>query len=99
MSHKLIALFLFLASTASAQQRFLPVAVWYGGGKARAPMLEPDPQSRKEVWRADLRQIKTIGFNTVRCWVDWSSAEPNEGEYHLETLDVLTDLAREEGLR
>jgi len=96
---KLIALGLFLASTAWAGDRFLPVAVWYGGGKARAPMLEADPQSRKEAWRADLRQIKAAGFNTVRCWIDWASAEPSEGEYHFETLDVLTDLAREEGLR
>ena len=23
---------------------FFPFAVWYGGGKARAPMLEPDPE-------------------------------------------------------
>ena len=84
---------------AQTQQRFLPVAVWYGGGKARAPMLEPDPQSRKEAWRADLQKIKSVGFNTVRPWIDWASAEPKEGEYHLETLDVLTDLAQEEGLR
>jgi beta-galactosidase len=96
---KFIALLAFLASTASAQDRFLPVAVWYGGGKARAPMLEPDPLSHKEAWRADLKQIKSVGFNTVRCWIDWASAEPNEGEYHFETLDVLTDLAQEEGLR
>jgi beta-galactosidase len=94
----LIAL-LFFASTASAQERFLPVAVWYGGGKARAPMLEPDPQSRKEIWRADVRKIKSVGFNTVRCWIDWASAEPKEGEYHFETVEVLADLAREEGLR
>src|SRR6476661_4175067 len=96
---KLAALLLFFAAVASANERFLPVAVWYGGGKARAPMLELDPVSRKEAWRADVKNIRAAGFNTLRCWIDWSSAEPNEGEYHLETLDVLTDLAREEGLR
>ena len=100
MSRQLIALFLFLASTAAAQQeRFLPVGVWYGGGKARAPMLEADPLAHKEAWRADLRQIKSVGFNTVRTWVDWASAEPKEGQYHFESLEQLTDLAREEGLR
>jgi hypothetical protein len=26
---------------ASPSNHFFPVAVWYGGGKARAPMLEP----------------------------------------------------------
>ena len=31
-----------------------PMAVWYGGGKARAPMLEADPGAKKEVWRRDL---------------------------------------------
>jgi hypothetical protein len=29
-----------------AQSDFFPMAVWYGGGKARAPMLEPDAQSK-----------------------------------------------------
>lgn len=96
---KLIALFLFIASTAVAQDRFLPVAVWYGGGKARAPMLEADPLAHKDAWRKDLQAIKGVGFNTVRAWVDWATAEPVEGEYHFETLDQIADLAQEEGLR
>jgi beta-galactosidase len=62
-------------------------------------MLEPDPASRKEAWRGDLQQIKALGFNTVRCWIDWASAAPKEGEYNFETLDILTDLAAEVGLR
>ncbi len=94
-----IAAILSCATALSAAEPFVPIAVWYGGGKARAPMLEPDPQSRKEAWRADLKQIRSLGFNTIRCWVDWSSAEPREGEYHFETLDVLTELAQEQGLR
>ena len=88
-----------LSATPLPAQDFVPMSVWYGGGKVRAPMLEPDPQSRKEAWRADIRQIKALGFNTVRCWIDWSSAEPKEGQFHFETLDVLADLAREEGLK
>jgi beta-galactosidase len=79
--------------------RFFPVAVWYGGGKARAPMLERDPRSKKEIWRKDVRQIKQLGFNTLRAWVDWASGEPAEREYHFETLDVLLELAEEEGLK
>lgn len=77
----------------------LPVSVWYGGGKARAPMLEANPRAKKEIWRKDLRQIKALGFGAIRCWVDWASGEPVEGEYHFETLDVLLELAEEEGLR
>lgn len=78
---------------------FFPMAVWYGGGKARAPMLEPDPRAKKEVWRRDLRQIRRLGFNTVRCWIDWASGEPAPGKYNFDTLDVLLELAREEGLK
>ncbi len=78
---------------------FLPMAVWYGGGKARAPMLERDARSKKDVWRADLKQIKSLGFNTVRCWIDWATGEPREGEYHFDTLDVLLELAEEQHLK
>lgn len=94
--------FLFVAlllATSVRADDFVPVAVWYGGGKARAPMLERDPRSKKEVWRADLKQIKSLGFNTIRTWIDWASAEPEEGRYNFDTLDVLADLAKEEGLR
>ncbi len=75
-----------------------PMAVWYGGGKARAPMLEPDPRGQKEAWRADLRQIKALGFNAIRCWIDWASGEPAPGQYRFDTIDVLLELAEEEGL-
>ncbi len=100
MRRMMVLILLAIAASLHAQNApFVPVAVWYGGGKARAPMLEPDPASRKELWRADLKKIKAAGFNTVRCWIDWASAEPKEGQYHFETLDVLSDLAAEEGLR
>ena len=37
--------------TSSAQPAdFYPVAVWYGGGKARAPMLEPVDASSVQRW-------------------------------------------------
>ena len=79
--------------------RFFPMAVWYGGGKARAPMLEPDARSKKEIWRKDVRQIKALGFNAVRAWIDWASGQPAEATYDFETLDVLLELAEEEGLK
>ncbi|HEY0872399.1 MAG TPA: beta-galactosidase [Vicinamibacterales bacterium] len=78
---------------------FFPMAAWYGGGKARAPMLERDARSKKEIWRKDVQQIKALGFNTVRAWIDWASGEPVEGQYNFETLDVLLELAEEEGLK
>ncbi len=78
---------------------FYPVAVWYGGGKARAPMLERVDAASAERWGKDLDQIKAVGFNTVKCWVDWATAEPRPGELHFQSLDLIMRLAAERGLR
>lgn len=83
----------------SSQAGFFPVAVWYSGGKARAPMLEPVSAASAEAWRKDLLKIKGLGFNTVRTWVEWNTGEPREGEFHLENLDLLLKLAEETDLR
>jgi beta-galactosidase len=83
----------------SEQAKFFPVAVWYSGGKARAPMLEPVTAASAGEWDKDLKKIKGLGFNTVRTWVEWNTGEPREGEYHLENLDLLLKLAEENGLR
>lgn len=77
----------------------LMVSVWYNGGNARAPMLSPITPTSREEWRRDLRQIKSLGFDTVRGWVDWSHNEPQEGKYNFENLRMLCELAREAGLR
>jgi beta-galactosidase len=87
------------APAPAAPAEFFPMAVWYGGGKARAPMLEADPRAKKETWRADLHRIKSLGFNTIRCWMDWASGEPSEKQYRFDTLDVLLELAEQEGLK
>ncbi len=78
---------------------FFPVAVWYSGGKARAPMIAPLTADAEREWRDDLRKIKDLGFNTVRTWVEWSAGEPRRGEYRLENLDLMLRLAGEAGLR
>lgn len=78
---------------------FFPVSVWYSGGKARAPMLEKITADSPRLWKEDLVKIKGLGFNTVRTWVEWNVGEPLEGEYHLESLDLLLKLADEVGLR
>jgi beta-galactosidase len=86
------------ASPASVDD-FFPIAVWYGGGKARAPMLEPINATSRDRWGHDLDQIKAVGFNSVKCWVDWATAEPKRGEFHFENLDLLLKLAQARGLR
>ncbi len=83
----------------AAPESFFPVAVWYGGGKARAPMLEPVDAASAERWGKDLEQIKSVGFNTVKCWVDWATAEPTPGDFKFENLDLLMRLAEARGLR
>lgn len=53
-----------------SEASFFPVAVWYGGGKVRAPMVEPIDATSAQRWGKDLDQIKADGFNTVKTWVD-----------------------------
>lgn len=78
---------------------FYPAAVWYSGGKARAPMLEKVDATSATRWGKDLDQIKADGFNTVKTWVDWSSGEPGRGKFNFDNLDLLMRLAQERGLR
>ena len=86
-------------ASSSSGDSFYPVAVWYGGGKARAPMLERVDAGSAERWGKDLDQIKAVGFNTVKCWVDWATAEPKPGEFEFQNLDLLMRLAQQRGLR
>lgn len=94
-----LAILLLLSALPAPSADFFPMAVWYGGGKARAPMLESGARDKKELWRRDIKQIKALGFNTVRTWIDWATGEPQQGQYRFENLDVILELAREEGLR
>ena len=88
-----------LCHAAPPDGSFFPVSVWYAGGKARAPMLEPVTPASPGLWRQDLVRIKSLGFNTVRTWVEWTAGEPRPCEYHLEPLDLLLKLAEEVGLK
>jgi beta-galactosidase len=62
-------------------------------------MLEPVDSSSAERWGKDLDQIKAVGFNTVKCWVDWATAESKPGEFDFQNLDLLMRLAQGRGLR
>ena len=59
------------ANSPKSDEAFFPVAAWYGGGKVRAPMLEAIDSTSPERWAKDLDQIRSVGFNTVKTWVDW----------------------------
>lgn len=81
------------------EKGFFPFSVWYSGGKARAPMLSEITAHSGEEWRADLQQIKDLGFNTVRTWVEWAACEPEPGKYNFENLHLLMRIANEVGLK
>src|SRR5688500_12119667 len=78
---------------------FVPIGVWYGGGTARAPMVVREPVRERDAWRRDLAAIKSLGFNSVKTWVDWASAEPERGSYRFDALNQLMYLADEAGLK
>jgi beta-galactosidase len=97
-----IAAALILVTVPVVSQRpepFIPIGVWYGGGTARAPMLSRDPAAERDRWRRDLETIRSLGFNSVKNWVDWASAEPERGRYRLDALDQLLTLADNAGLK
>lgn len=57
--------------------KFFPVAVWYNGSFARAPMMARKPLNAKMIKR-DLKLIKEQGFNSIKYWVDWATCNPKE---------------------
>ncbi len=50
-------------------------------------------------WGKDLDEIKSTGFTTIKCWVDWATGEPKPGEFSFANLDLLLKLAHERGMR
>lgn len=79
---------------------FFPFSVWYSGGDARAPMVPSvAPGQDVQSWLKDLKQIKALGFNTVRTWVSWADDEPEEGKYDFTHLRKLMGLANQVGLK
>ena len=82
----------------NVEKEFFPFSVWYSGGKARAPMLSKITANSEKEWRADLQQIKNLGFNTVRTWVEWATCEPEPGKYNFDNLHLLMQTADDVGL-
>lgn len=81
------------------KEDFYPFSVWYSGGKERATMLSDITPNSGEEWKKDIMQIKSLGFNSIKTWIEWSYCEPRKGEYNFENLKMVLDLAGEAGLR
>jgi beta-galactosidase len=94
-----LALLAACALAADKTHGFFPISVWYAGGRARAPMLESVTPQSSAVWQKDLEQIKSLGFNTVRSWVEWTACEREEGNYDFRALQTICDLAQKVGLK
>ena len=97
---------LLFSGTLTAQDKykidkedFFPFSVWYSGGKIRATMLSSISPNSREEWKHDIQQIKSLGFNSIKTWIEWSHCEPRKGAYNFENLKMILDLADEEGLK
>jgi beta-galactosidase len=82
-----------------SSEPFVPLGVWYGGGTSRAPMLSRNPGVERDAWLRDLQTIRSLGFNSIKTWVDWASTEPVRGRYRFDALEQVLTLADRVGLR
>ncbi len=78
---------------------FFPVAVWYGENRVRAPMMPRVSKIDVERTRRDLANIKKLGFNSVRYWVDWATCEPEYDHYDFKQVENFVDQVDEFGLK
>jgi hypothetical protein len=56
-------------------------------------MLEKVTPESPRLWKKDLEQIKSLGFNTVRTWIEWTNCEPEEDRYDFSAPRTVVDLA------
>ncbi len=62
-------------------------------------MLERLNATSAQRWGKDLDEIKATGFTTIKCWVDWATAEPQREQFSFGNLDLILKLAHERGMR
>ena len=57
------------------------------------------PTPSRENWESDLRNMKAIGLNSVKFWVQWRWTHRGPDEFYYEDIDCLMDLAAKNGLK
>ncbi|ABV32788.1 Glycoside hydrolase family 42 domain protein [Pseudothermotoga lettingae TMO] len=72
---------------------FFPVSVWYGPNKSRAPMTAK-VKGLSEI-KSEISRIKKIGFNTIRFWYDWATAEPEPDVWDFSSIEELLNITDE----
>jgi len=80
-------------------RNFFPISVWYGEGKARAPMMPRFKTENSIMAKRDIEAIKDLGFNTIRTWVDWAGTEPKKDIWNFETIDDVLAISKENDLK
>lgn len=80
-------------------KKFFPVAVWYGENRVRAPMMPRTFKIDVERTKKDLANIRALGFNSVRYWVDWATCEPKYNHYNFNQVENFVDQANEFNLK
>lgn len=65
----------------------------YGAQYYRAPT----PASTE--WEHDLKQMKEMGLNHVKFWIQWRASERKRGEYDFSDIDCLMNLANRNNLK
>ena len=65
----------------------------FGSQYYRAPTPEPD------CWKYDLRRMRELGFNAVKLWTQWRWSHRAPDQFYWDDVDLLMDLAAENGLR
>lgn len=72
------------------EQDFFPVSVWYGANRARAPMIQKISDIDETI--EDIKRIKELGFNSIRFWYDWATAEPEPNSWDLGVMETLLSI-------
>jgi len=78
-------------------QNFFPVSVWYGASRVRAPMIQKINDVDKTI--RDIEKIKKVGFNSIRFWYDWATAEPEPNLWDFEVIETLLSITDELEIR
>jgi beta-galactosidase len=76
---------------------FFPVSVWYGASRARAPMIQEINDIDKVI--KDIENVKKLGFNSIRFWYDWATAEPKPYFWNFEVIETLLSITDKLGIK
>ncbi len=75
-------------------EEFFPVGIWYNGSLSRPPMMPRKSEDAERI-KKDLENLKNLGFNTLKYWVDWATCNPEEEEFDFVQVEKFLSTADE----